>query len=155
MKFSRLLTVALVGAILSLNARAQTAGPLLWTSFIEVIGNYTQEYSEGSVVSRFTPGVAITVTRVQLQAARGSSINNSGTKCNPLPKLRVTDGTTKYGLAIPNARQTGPYPNSVNADSGTIAVNFPANANLRLTVLPGEAGCSAASINVVVQYSVN
>ena len=152
MKFTRLLTVALAGGILSLNAQAQNAGPFLWTSYIDVLGNYSRGYSE--VVSRFTPGVAITVTRVQLQAAYGSYIYPN-TKCSPVPKIRVTDGTTKYGLAIPNARQTGPYPSSVNADSGPIAVNFPANANLLLTVVPGETGCTAATINVTVQYSVN
>lgn len=154
MKFARLLTVALVGGILSLNAQAQNSGPLLWTSFIEVVGNYERGYSEGIVVSRFTPGVAITVTRMQLQAAQGAYVYPKGS-CSPLPKIRVTDGTTKYILAIPNARGGGRYPLSVNADSGTIAVSFPANANLRLSVLPGESGCSAASINVTVQYSVN
>jgi hypothetical protein len=75
--------------------------------------------------------------------------------CSPLPKIRVTDGTTKYGLAIPNARGTGPYPNSVNADSGPIAVSFPANAALRLTVVPGETKCNPGGINITVQYSAN
>jgi len=155
MKFARLVTIALAGLILSTNAQAQNAGPFLWTSYIDVVGNYVRTYSEGTVVSRFSPGVAITVTRVQLQAAYGSQIGDTKVKCSPLPKIRVTDGTTEYRIAIPNARQNGPYPTSVNADSGTIAVGFPANANLRLTVLGGETGCQAGAINVVVQYSVN
>jgi hypothetical protein len=154
MKFTRLLTVALVVTILSLNAQAQTAGPLLWTSFIEVLGNYVRSNSEDTVVSRLTPGVAITVTRVQLDAAFGSNINLK-TKCNSLPKIRVTDGTTRYGLAIPNARLIGPYPFSVNADSGPIFVSFPANAKLLIRVVPGETGCNPGSINVTVQYSIN
>jgi hypothetical protein len=154
MKFARLVTIALAGLILSTNAQAQNAGPFLWTGYIDVLGNYVLPYSTGTVVSRFTPGVAITVTRVQLQAAFGSYIYPKS-RCSPLPKVRVTDGTTEYRLAIPNARMNGPYPHSVNADSGTIAVGFPANANLRLTVLPGQTGCNPASINVTVQYSVN
>jgi hypothetical protein len=154
MKFVRLLTLALAGVVLSLSAQAQTAGPLLWTSYIEVVGNYVRSYSEGVIVSRFTPGAAITVTRVQLQAAQGSYIF-SNQKCSRVPKIAVTDGTTKYVLAIPNARETGPDPFSVHADSGILALSFPSNANLRLSVIPGETSCNAASINVNVQYSVN
>jgi hypothetical protein len=155
MKFTRLLTLALVGLVLSLNTEAQTAGPLLWTSYIVTLGNFTRINSESTVVSRFTPGVAITVTRVQLQASQGSYIYPEGGKCSPLPKIRVTDGTTKYGLAIPNARGKGPYPKSVSADSGPIAVSFPANAALLLTVVPGETNCNPGDINITVHYSVN
>ena len=73
-----------------------------------------------------------------------------------LPKVRVTDGTTKYDiLAIPGARFTGHYPDAVSADSGTISVGFSANSALRLTVIPGQSGCYAGSINVTVQYSLN
>jgi hypothetical protein len=100
-KFPKILTVALVAGILSLNAQAQNAGPFLWSSYLTVTGDYTQQ--QGSAVSRFTPGVAITVTRFQLQAAQGS-VTSSNTKCSYVPKLRVTDGTTKYEIAIPNAR---------------------------------------------------
>jgi hypothetical protein len=154
MKFTRLLTVAMIAGILLLNAQAQN-GPFLWTCFIDVLGNYVRRDSQGTVVSRFTPGVAIIVTRVQLQAAQGSYRFSEGGPCSQLPKIRMTDGTTKYALAIPNARGKGPYPHSVNADSGPIAVYFPANADLRLTVLPGDTDCIAGSINVTVQYSVN
>jgi hypothetical protein len=154
MKFTRLLTLALAVGILSLNVQAQNAGPFLWTSYIDVIGNYLRSGSEAVIVSRFTSGAAITVTRVQLQAAQGSYISPNS-KCSRVPKIAVTDGTTKYVLAIPNARETGPDPFSVHADSGAIAVSFPASANLRLSVLPGDTGCNAASINVNVQYSVN
>jgi hypothetical protein len=152
MKFTKLLTLALAGVILSLNAHAQTTGPLLWTGYIDALGNYLPP-SNGGTFSRFTPGVAITVTRVQLQAAQGSYAFN--TKCSPLPKVRVTDGTTKYDLAIPNARLTGRYPDAVSADSGTISVGFSTSSVLRLTVIPGETGCYAGSINVTVQYNVN
>ena len=48
MKFSKILTVALVAGILSLNAQAQNAGPFLWSSYIGVVGNYLQP--EGSAV---------------------------------------------------------------------------------------------------------
>jgi len=153
MRFTKPLTIAMIGAILSLNAQAQNAGPFLWTSYIDYLGNYLQSNSQCAAVSRFTPGVAITVTRVQLQAAFGSYIYPHST-CSPLPKISVTDGTTKYVLAIPHARLTRPYPFSVDADSGPIAVGFPANAELRLSVLPGEKDCNPGSINVNVQYSV-
>jgi len=154
MKFSVLLTVALLIVILASSAQAQNAGPMLWTSHIDTLGNYLLANSEGGVVSRFTPGVALTMTRLQLQAAHGSYFYPN-TKCSRLPKVRVTDGTTSYALAIPNARDIGPYGLSVHADSGPIAVSFPANADLRVTVVPGETGCDAGTINVTVQYSVN
>jgi hypothetical protein len=147
MKFSTFLSVVLTAMILSLNAHAQSAAPLLWTSYIDVASDYSRIYAESSVVSRFTPGAPITVTRLQLQAAFGSSIN--GHKCNPLPKIKVTDGTSNYSIAIP------PSTNSVHADSGPIAVSFPENAGLVLRVLPGETGCNPGSINVTVQYSVS
>jgi hypothetical protein len=127
----------------------------LWTSYIEVLGNYQFKYSESDVVSRFTPGVAITVSRMQLQATQGAVVFSTGAKCDPWPKVKVTDGATTYALAIPNARNVGPDSLSVHADSGPIAVSFPANANLRLTVFHGESGCFAGGINVTVQYSVN
>jgi hypothetical protein len=144
MKFS---TLVLTAVILSLNAHAQSAVPLLWASYIDVASNYSRSYGESTVVSRFTPGTPITVTRLQLQAAFGSSINSH--KCNPLPKIRVTDGTFNYSIAIP------PSTNSVHADSGPIAVSFPENADLVLKALPGETGCNPGSINVTVQYTVS
>jgi hypothetical protein len=154
MKFSVLLTVALLIGILSSNAQAQS-GPMLWTSYIDILGNYLLSNSESDVVSRFTPGVAITVSRMQLQATQGGYVYRTGAKCHPLPKVRVTDGSTTYALAVPNARNVGPYGLSVHADSGPIMVSFPANAELRLSMFPGETGCYAGGIHVTVQYSVN
>jgi hypothetical protein len=154
MKFRVFLTAWLLIATLSLSAKAQT-GPLMWTSFIEVVGNYVRSRSEGTFVSRFTPGVAVTVTRIQLQAAEGSYLFPQGGKCNPVPRVRVTDGSTSYSVAIPNAREVGRHPMSVHADSGPIAVSFPADANLVLRVIPGQDFCQAGSINVTVQYTVN
>jgi hypothetical protein len=155
MKFTRLLTLALVGAILSLNAQAQTAGPLLWTGYIDVMGNYLHAHSGGGTFSRFTPGVAITITRMQLQAAVGSSIDYTKVPCSPVPKIRVTDGTTNYDLAIPNARWKGRYPMAVSADSGPLSVGYSGGAALRLVLIPGQTGCNGGAINVTVQYSVN
>jgi hypothetical protein len=155
MKFAGLFVVTLLTAMLSLNAQAQTAGPLLWIGYIDVMGNYLPAYSGGGTFSRFTPGVPVTVTRIQLQAAQGSYIDNTKDKCHPLPKIRVTDGATNYDLPIPNARWTGHYPTAVNADSGLISVSFTGSSNLRLVLIPGETGCNGASINVTVQYSVN
>ena len=156
MKFLRLLTVPLVLTILSLNTQAQNSGPFLWTGYIDVMGNYLHAYSGGGVFSRFTPGVAITVTRVQLQAAQGSHIySENNVPCSPVPKIRVTDGTTNYDLPIPNARWTGRYPMAVSADSGLIATSFSASSKLTLLLIPGQSGCNGSSINVTVQYTVN
>jgi hypothetical protein len=153
MQSIRLLLIAVFAALLPWNAQAQTAGPLLWSSFIIGTESYARNNSNATVVSRFTPGVAIVVTRIQLQAAQGSYISQN-TKCIHVPKVRVTDGTTEYALAIPNARQSGAYPSSVQADSGPISAAFPANAELRLSVLPGDFNCTAGAINVNVQYTV-
>src|ERR1700690_2462094 len=126
MKFLRFLTVPLVLAMLSLNAQAQNASPLLWTGYIDVMGNYLHAYSGGGTFSRFTPGVAITITRVQLQAAQGSYIYNTKQPLTPAPKITVTEGTTDYDLAIPNARWKARYPMAVSADSGPISVGLSA-----------------------------
>jgi len=156
MKFLRFLVVPLVLGILSLNAQAQNSGPLLWTGYIDVMGNYLHAYSQGGTFSRFTPGVAITITRMQLQAAQGSYIyNDNKTPCHPVPKVRVTDGTSKYDLPIPNARWKGRYPMAVSADSGPISVPFSTSSKLTLLLLPGQTGCNGGSINVTVQYSIN
>jgi hypothetical protein len=154
MKFSGLLTVALLIGILSSNVQAQNAGPFLWTSYVESVANYLRSNSQGTFVSRFTPGVAITVTRVQLQASQGSVIYPN-TRCSRVPRISVTDGTTDYLIAIPRVGQNGSHPPTVHSDSGPIAVSFPQDANLRLRVVPGESGCGAFGINVTVQYKVN
>jgi len=158
MKLTKFLSAALVVGALALTAHAQNAAPLLWTSYVDTLGSYLRSNSEAAVVSRFTPGVAITVTRVQLQAVQGSGISGKGgyTRCSPVPKIRITDGTTKYAVAIPNGQINGRgYPSSVHADSGSIAYSFPVNASLVLRILPGETGCNPAGINVTVQYTVN
>jgi hypothetical protein len=155
MKFPRLLIIVFALAILSLNAQAQNSGPLLWTSYIDRLDNYLRNpYGAGGTFGRFTPGVAITVTRMQLQAVNGSSLLTTG-PCHPVPKIRVTDGTTKYDLAIPNERGKGRYPYEVSADSGPISVPFTTSSKLSLLVIPGQTYCDAFEINVTVQYSVN
>ena len=155
MAILRLLAVPLILATFSLNAHSQNSGPLLWTGYIDTLGNYLHTYSGGGTFSRFTPGVPITVTRVQFQAAQGSYIYNSKQPCHPVPKIRVTDGTNHYDLAVPNARWKGNYPKAVSGDSGQISVGLSGSAAPRLVVLPGEKGCSAYSINVTVQYTIN
>jgi hypothetical protein len=152
MKLTRWLTMIVFAAGLSASAQAQT-GPLLWNSFIDVLGNFTRADTESAIVSRFTPGNPVTVTRLQLQAAFGSNIDLK-TGCEPVPQIKVTDGTTSYALPIPNARFGGPYPLSVHADSGPISVAFPADANLWIGVVQGQERCDPGTINITVQYTV-
>ena len=155
MKFLRILAVSLVLGILSLNAQAQNSGPFVWTGYIDRLDNYLRNpYGAGGTFGRFTPGVAITVIRMQLKAVDGSYLLTSG-PCHPVPKIRVTDGTTKYELAIPNERGKGRYPYEVSADSGPISVPFSASSKLSLLVIPGQTYCDAFEINVTVQYSIN
>jgi hypothetical protein len=155
-KFSCFLSIALLAGMLPSNARAQSTGPFVWNSYVDVAGNYILSNAEGLVISRFDPGVSISVTRMQLQAAHGSYIaTQNNPKCKLVPKIKLTDGTTEFALRIPNARKEGTFPASVSADSGPIGLVFPANASLHLKMVPGESRCNPASINVTVQYTVN
>ena len=55
MTFLRLLRFRLYSEF-CLNAQAQNAGPFLWTSYIDPVGNYLRVSQEANFVSRFTPG---------------------------------------------------------------------------------------------------
>lgn len=87
----------------------------------------------------FTPGNAITVTRIEAQAL----VAPNGCKTNLV--LQLTDGTPAgtTSLAVAAARN----------DSGVLALGYAAGTLVQLTVAP-PTGCSTppASINVVVQY---
>ena len=78
---TKLLTLALAGRDFVAERLRSDHRPLVMDRLHrDVLGNYLPP-SNGGTFSRFTPGVAITVTRVQLQAAQGSYAFN--TKCSP------------------------------------------------------------------------
>ena len=92
-----------------------------------------------SGAAAFTPGNAITVTRIEAQAL----VAPSGCKTNLV--LQLSDGSPAgtASLAVAAARN----------DSGVLAIPYAAGTPVQLTVLP-PTGCSTppASINIVVQY---
>jgi hypothetical protein len=144
-------------------------GPLTWSSFVPAAGFYDTSAggSGGSdVVSRFTPAKAITVTRIEVQAAQGSerlvfSPTFQAIACTKPVAFKITDGTTSSTLTLPSATTLVPGNlNPSSADSGPLDVAFAAGAKLVLTVVQGDppdpitgaTGCLANNINITVQY---
>jgi hypothetical protein len=125
----------------------------LWSAKFSAFGNFVKagNLNANGVLSEFTPATGITINRVQLSSAAG------GLGCNPLPSIRITDGTTSIFLAIPNSTATNQF-NPVSNDTGPISDGFPAGAKLRMIVVPG--GCASYQdypweTGVNVQYSTN
>ncbi|MBA3913144.1 MAG: hypothetical protein H0X25_04670 [Acidobacteriales bacterium] len=155
-------TSLLVVALSLLATFAQAQAPSLWNAKVDSLGNFVMQNTfplESDVISNFTPDTAITVTRLQLQAA-GSYINggaNNLSSCAKVPAIQITDGNKKYALAIPNAsiqynQHNEQYAGSVSNDSGPIRLSFPPGALLTLRALAGDKGCSPYEINITVQY---
>src|SRR5947209_5399765 len=115
-------------ALFALHVHAQN----VWSAKIDTFGNYAN--SNANVVSIFTPATAITVNRIQLQAAGGQV-------CTVLPGIRVTDGTTSYSLAIPNTKAKGGIGPATN-DSGVISLAFSANKEIAVKAIPSSSGCN-------------
>jgi hypothetical protein len=136
----------LLFCVLALPLSAQN----LWTSKIDTFGNFvkqTENPNTDGIVSRFTPASDISVTRVQLQVA-------GGTSCTALPGIEVTDSTTSFTILIPNSTLKNGYYGPVSADSGPIELPFPKNAPLLVKATPGNSGCNPYEINITVQYSI-
>jgi hypothetical protein len=83
---------------------------------------------------------AITVTRLQVQAKTAPS------GCSTNAVIRLTDGTTPVNVTVSAAAN----------DSGAVAQNYAAAANLSVSVQTAAAGCttSPADANVIVQYKM-
>ena len=138
---------------------------MTWSSFVPANAFYDPEQGGSDVVSRLTLGKAITVTRMEAQAAQGSerlvfSPTFQAIACtNSI--FKITDGTTTHTLVLPSATTLVPGGfNPSSADSGPLNVAFPARAKLVLTVVQGDppdpttgaTGCLANNINIAVQY---
>jgi hypothetical protein len=148
------ISVPLVGQ----DTSSATIGPFVWSSYANVLRNFITAPSTpllSPIVSNFTPGQSITVTRVQLHAAVGA--NEAFNACTVLPAIKVTDGTHSISLQVPAAPtdSAGDF-GAVSNDTGPIGVVFPATAKLSVEVVPGDNTstevCSATEVNVTVQY---
>jgi hypothetical protein len=135
-----------------------TIGPFVWSSYANFLGNFIPRTGVpllSPVVSNFTPGQSITVTRVQLHAAIGA--NEAFGACTVLPAVKVTDGTHSVSLQVPAAPtdSEGDF-GAVSNDSGPIGLEFPATAKLSVEIVPGDntssGVCNATEVNVTVQY---
>src|SRR5262249_17803198 len=85
------------------------------------------------------PPQPITITRVTAREKTASTV------CAPAPFIRISDGTSGQDIAL-TAGMT---------DSGPLAMKFPANADVRVTVQrPGVCSPIPADTNVVIQYKV-
>jgi hypothetical protein len=82
-----------------------------------------------AVAAAFTPGNAITVTRVEAQAL----VAPAGCRTNLM--LQLSDGTPAGTTSLPVA--------TARNDSGVLAIPYAAGTPVQLTVLP-PAGCSTA-----------
>jgi hypothetical protein len=164
--FSVYTLLACIWVISGTNAWGQ-ANPLTWSSF--VAGNVYYDSSQpgtSDVVSRFTPGKAITVTRIEVQAAQGSQrFSFSPTfeviACTNPVAFKVTDGSKSFALPLPSAATlvTGGN-NPSSADSGPLNLKFSAGADVVMAVVqgdlpdPNDTGCFANYSNITVQYKI-
>ena len=153
----------------SLVASAQllfAAGLSTWSSFVAVTVSYDTGAGGSDVVSRFTPTKAISVTRIEAQAAQGSQRvvffpTSQPIACTNPVSFKITDGTTAFTLPLPSATTLVPGKlNPSSADSGPLHLPFAAGAKLVLTLVQGDppdpvastTGCFAKDINITVQY---
>lgn len=142
--------------------------PLTWSTFV-VANAYYDASQPGSsdVVSRFTPANAITVTRIEVQAALGSQrIVFSPTfqviACTNPIAFKITDGSKIFILPLPSAATlvTGGN-NPSSADSGPLNLTFLAGSNIVVAVIQGDvpdathSGCFTNNANMTVQYKLN
>jgi len=109
------------------------AGSQAWSIYVP------SALDKAVVVSTFTPGNNITVTRIEAQAL----VAPSGCKTNAA--LQLSDGTVAGTSTLSLAAAAN--------DSGALSLNYAVAVPLKLSVLP-LAGCLVPplSINVVVQY---
>ncbi len=153
-------------SILLLTLPTIAAALSTWSSHVESTSTYTDQ---NNIVARFTPDNAITVTRVELQSAFGSSRANFGLgqyeQCVKPISFELTDGTTSFTLVLP-APPVLPVPfasaASANlssfADSGRLNLNFSRGRTLTVLVLQGDpqdssdSACFATATSVTVQY---
>lgn len=110
------------------------AGSQIWNIYVPFAPPNTT-----AVAASFTPGNAITVTRLEAQAL----VAPSGCTTNLV--LRISDGTVAGTTSLPVA--------AAQNDSGVLAINYVAATPVQLSAV-APVGCSTppASINVVVQY---
>jgi hypothetical protein len=144
--------------------------PSTWNSFVSNSGFYNSSFpnppNTSDVVSRFTPSEAIAVTRIEVQAVRGSQRSTvvQNLPCAKPVSFKITDGEQSFTLPLPSAAPfvVGSY-NSSSADSGPLDLAFPAGAKIVLSVIPGDpfepvsgkSPCFANEVNITVQYKVN
>ena len=137
-------------------------GQLVWSSFVSQPQMYDVGSSGSNVLSSFTPGRSISVTRVQAQALNGPRrfiVTSPPTviACTNNPGFKITDGTTSYTLTLATALVLG---NASSTDSGPINISFPSGSNIALRVVQGDAAdplknlspCYSSDINLTVQY---
>jgi len=116
--------------ILLAPAPPQPVAAQLWSAFVPV---FAPKYK----VSTFTPGSAITVTRMQAQVAVPPS------NCRTEAVIQISDGTTSHTLTITGAAN----------DSGALSLNYAAGDSVTLSIST-PAQCLVAPLvgNVLVQY---
>jgi len=116
--------------ILLAPAPPQPVAAQLWSAFVPV---FAPKYK----VSTFTPGSAITVTRMQAQVAVPPS------NCRTEAVIQISDGTTSHTLTITGAAN----------DSGALSLNYAAVDSVTLSIST-PAQCLVAPLvgTVLIQY---
>jgi hypothetical protein len=157
-------------SILLLTLPGIAAAMATWSSHVESTSTYSVQ---NNVVARFTPDQAITVTRIELQSAFGSSRAEYSlgqyAQCAKPISFQLTDGTTSYTLTLPGPSVLPvPYGSAASAnfssfaDSGRLDLRFRGGNTLTVLVLQGDApqgssasACFATATSVTVQYHVD
>ncbi|HYB49926.1 MAG TPA: hypothetical protein VED47_02340, partial [Burkholderiaceae bacterium] len=116
--------------ILLAPGQPQTVTAQLWSAFVPA---FAAKYK----VSTFTPGSAITVTRVQAQVAVPPS------NCRTEAVIQISDGTTSNNLTIAAAAN----------DSGPLSLNYGAGDPVTLSIsTPAQCLVPPLVGTVLVQY---
>jgi hypothetical protein len=140
-------------SILLLTLPGIAAALSTWSSHVESTSTYSDQ---NKVVARFTPDQAITVTRLELQSAFGSSRADFSlgqyVQCTKPISFQLTDGTTSYTLILPGPSVLPvPFPSAATtnlssfADSGRLNLSFSRGKALTVLVLQGDAQTSSVS----------
>jgi len=110
--------------------QAQTTAAQLWSAFVPA---FAAKYK----VSTFTPGSAITVTRMQAQVAFAPA------SCRTESVIQISDGTTSHTLTIAGTAN----------DSGTLSLNYAAGVPITLSIsTPAQCFVPPLVGNVLIQY---
>ena len=149
-------SVFLAILLASISASGFAASSKTWSSYVDAWLNYSPTASDPDFneISAFTPGTAITVTGIEIDAHVGP-LSNSTTPfsaCSTNPSLTLKGGNQTHTLALTTPANVGTAFHSYTS-SGALNLEFAAGTKLALVANLGDANCAGGNaVNIVVHY---